>query len=148
MTSCRSPRVGRTAICTNSKPRRAPRLRAQLGDLEKRDERRFSLAEIAPRDKAWFIYEYDFGDGWEHEVKVEKILPCEAGETAASCLQGKNACPPEDCGGIPGYYHLLEVIANPQHREHKDLTEWLGSDFDPHHFDPAEINPSLKRLKI
>jgi len=119
-----------------------------FGDLEKHDERRFSVADVVPREKTWFIYEYDFGDGWEHEVRVEKILPGEIGERTASCLQGKNACPPEDCGGIPGYYRILEITGNPQHSEHEELTAWLGSDFDPRHFDPEEINAALKRLKI
>jgi len=74
------------------------------------DERRFCLADILRRENAAFIYEYDFGDGWEHEVVVEKILSADPKKNRAVCLAGENACPPEDCGGIWGYYELLKAL--------------------------------------
>jgi hypothetical protein len=74
---------------------------ADMG-TETLDERRFALADVAPSAKSKLIYEYDFGDGWEHEVKVEKVLPPDANFKHPVCLAGKYACPPDDCGGMPG----------------------------------------------
>jgi pRiA4b ORF-3-like protein len=115
--------------------------------VEQRDERRFRLADIAQNEKASLIYEYDFGDGWEHEVVVEKVLAADS-EKRAVCLDGKNARPPEDCGGIFGYYDLLKAINNPKHPEHQQLLDWLGGPFDPSHFDLQETNSLLRGLKI
>ena len=84
---------------------------------------------------AILIYEYDFGDGWEHQVAVEKVLPPDSQKTYARCLDGKNNSPLEDCGDIFGYYDLLKAISNPKHPEHQQLLEWLGRPFDPNHFD-------------
>lgn len=84
-------------------------------------------------------YEYDFGDGWEHKVELEDILPADPTQTYPLCLKGKRACPPEDCGGIWGYEELLEIIKNPDHDEYKERMEWLGGEFDPERFEPDAI---------
>ncbi len=86
--------------------------------------------------------------GWEHEVVVQKILPVDAACKEAVCLAGKNKCPPEDCGGIYGYYRLLEAIANPKHPEHKTLSEWLGEPWNPEAFDLEMINATLSVLEV
>src|SRR5256885_9413534 len=91
---------------------------------------------------------YHFGDGWQHVVVVEKVLPPDAGFKHPVCLAGANACPPEDCGGIPGYYNLLEILDDPKHPEHEDMKEWIGEDFDSTRFDLGEINTELGRLKM
>ena len=97
----------------------------------------------APGDEA--TYEYDFGDGWQHRVVLEGILLQEEGERYPRCLAGERACPPEDCGGVPGYYHLLEVLEDEGHGEHEDIKEWLRGHarnywpYDPAHFDPGEV---------
>ena len=117
-------------------------------DVEQRDDRRFRLADIAQPEKASFIYEYDFGDGWEHEVVVEKVLAANSEKKCVVCLGGKNARPPEDCGGIFGYYNLLKAISDPKHPEHQQLLDWLGGPFDPSHFDLQETNAMLRDLKI
>ena len=114
---------------------------------ERLDERRFRLADVARHEKASFIYEYDFGDSWAHEVVVEKILPADPKKEYAVCLDGKNACPPEDCGGIWGYYELLKVVKNPKHKEHRATLDWLGGPFDPGHFDLQKINAELRCLR-
>ena len=106
------------------------------------------MADIAQHEKATLIYEYDFGDGWEHQVVVEKVLPPDSQKTYARCLDGKNNSPPEDCGGIFGYYDLLKAISNPKHPEHQQLLEWLGRPFDPNHFNLQETNAMLLDLKI
>ena len=112
------------------------------------DERHYTLADIAPREKDCFIYEYDFGDGWEHEVLVESHLPVDPKSRRAICMDGKNACPPDDCGGISGFYELLETINNPKHEDYQQLLEWLGGAFDPKHFDIQKVNAWLKGMKL
>jgi len=85
------------------------------------------------------LYVYDFGDDWAHNVKLEKILPREKGVDYPLCIKGKRACPPEDCGGFPGYLDLLEILSDPKHEEYEETVDWLGEGFDPEHFKPAEI---------
>jgi hypothetical protein len=94
-------------------------------------------------------YTYDFGDGWEHIIKLEKILPREKGVKYPICIKGKRACPPEDCGGIWGYMELLEIISDPDHEEYESMLEWVGGEIDPDHFDVKEVQFSdpAKRLK-
>lgn len=118
-----------------------------LGELELRDERKARLYQVVPTVESGFIYEYDFGDSWQHEIQVEQIAPVEPGTRYPVCLAGERACPPEDCGGIWGYANLLEAIEDPDHPEHEDLMDWLGGDFDPEVFDQEEINNRLKRIR-
>jgi SOS-response transcriptional repressor LexA len=114
--------------------------------FEMRDERRVKLAQIVPGEGSKFRYEYDFGDGWLHTLLVEKILPPQPGQPVPACVKGKRACPPEDVGGIWGYYGFLEAIQNPDHPEHEDYLEWVGGEFDPEVFDLDEVNAALRRL--
>lgn len=113
-----------------------------------KDEATAKLSRVAPAGSR-LLYDYDFGDGWRHEIVVEKVerVPADApGAVGPVCLSGRRACPPEDCGGVWGYEHLLAVIADPEHEEHQELVEWLGGDHDPERFDPADVNPMLDRL--
>ncbi len=85
-------------------------------------------------------YEYDFGDGWQHEVLLEKILPATVSKEYPQCIVGRRACPPEDCGGVRGFYELLEILADRNHKEFERYTKWLerlgyGGTFDPAKFD-------------
>jgi hypothetical protein len=84
-------------------------------------------------------YEYDFGDGWEHELTLEAILPRQAGQKYPFCVDGARACPPEDCGGVYGYENVLTVIQDPTHEEHESMLEWLGGRFDPEGFHPKRV---------
>lgn len=115
--------------------------------FELRRDRTAKLNQVASGAGARFIYEYDFGDGWEHEILIEKVLAPEAGVRYPICLAGKRACPPEDCGGIPGYGRFLEAIRNPEHEEHDELLQWAGGSFDPEAFDIDGINHALKSIK-
>ncbi|MBN1412133.1 MAG: plasmid pRiA4b ORF-3 family protein, partial [Spirochaetales bacterium] len=94
-------------------------------------------------------YTYDFGDDWNHEVVLEKVLPKESGKRYPVCLDGKRACPPEDCGGVYGYERFLEIIKNPDDEEYKETMAWCDEDFDPDYFDCNEIkfDSPKKRLK-
>lgn len=107
------------------------------------DERRIKLAEVAPEEKSKFTYEYDFGDGWEHDVRVERILPADPKIDLPVCLKGKRACPPEDCGGPYGYLDLLEVLADPDDPEHEEMLDWLGGEWDAEAFDLDAVNVML-----
>jgi hypothetical protein len=111
------------------------------------NEKRFKLSQIVPGEKFKFVYEYDFGDSWEHTLVVEKILPPEPGVHYPVCLKGKGACPPEDCGGIYGYYGLLEALQQPDHPEHDEMLEWVGGEFDPEAFDLDGINQALRLIR-
>ncbi len=115
--------------------------------LEIESSRRMKLTEIVPVPRRRLNYTYDFGDNWEHEVLVEKIVPAEAGVRYPRCTGGKRACPPEDCGGVWGYEHLLEVLADPQDPEHDEMLEWVGGSFDPESFDLKGINERLRRVR-
>ena len=111
------------------------------------NETQFALYQIVPGEKFKFVYEYDFGDDWMHNIVVEKVLPPEPGVHYPVCLKGKGACPPEDCGGIYGYYGLLEALQNPDHPEHDEMLEWVGGEFDPEAFDLDGINQALRSMR-
>ena len=113
----------------------------------RRDERRTCLDAIASEGST-FRYTYDFGDGWEHRVVVEKVLPASSVATVPACIDGRRACPPEDCGGTWGYRELLEILADPSHPEHDERTEWLGRPFDPEAFDPSEFEDNLRNGRL
>ena len=117
------------------------------GFLEMRDESRVKLNQIVTGEKFKFRYEYDFGDSWLHNLLVEKVLPPEPDQPYPACIKGKRACPPEDVGGIWGYYMFLEAIQDPDHPEHADYLEWVGGEFDPKAFDLDEANEALRALR-
>ena len=113
------------------------------------NENKALLMEVVPRAKTKFVYEYDFGDSWEHRIAVEKIHESEGAPLGvAICLDGAGACPPEDCGGIGGYADLSEIVKDPGHAEHASMLEWLGEGFDPGEFDLPNTNVFLKKLKF
>jgi hypothetical protein len=111
------------------------------------DELEVTLGQIAPRQGCKFRYEYDFGDSWLHQVLVEKVLPAEPDQDYPVCVAGRRARPPEDVGGIWGYYHFLEAVQDPEHEEHDEYLEWVGGAFDPEAFDLEEINQALAALR-
>ena len=118
-----------------------------LGFRRPRDERKARLGEVLPGVKSKMRWDYDFGDGWQHDVVVEAIEPARAGVTYPVCLTGKRACPSEDCGGPWGYSNLLTALSDPSHEEHEELTEWVGEDFDPAHFDAGEATEDMRSAR-
>ena len=110
------------------------------------DARYARLDAVAGRGNV-LLYEYDFGDSWEHRVRVEKVLPREPGTAYPVCVLAERACPPEDCGGVWGYAELLDVLADPAHPERATMLEWLGRAFDPEAVDLAAIDRRLARLR-
>lgn len=107
------------------------------------DYRKIRLNQIVANEKESFSYEYDFGDGWEHEIVLEKILKNHK-QKYPVCIDGKRNCPPEDCGGPFGYENLIDALADSRHEDHSEMMEWIGGGFDAEYFDIEEVNEMLK----
>ncbi len=118
------------------------------GDHPTLDSRHLSLRELLRRGGGRVLYNYDFGDDGMHEVRLEKEVPLEAGASLPQCLDGKRACPPEDCGGIYGYADILRMLKDPKFEpessSREELLEWLGEEFDPEAFDAAAVNKQFR----
>lgn len=119
------------------------------------DERKVTLDQVLTKARQKLDYTYDFGDDWLHMITLEKLLPDEPAPVGKSkpkrialCVDGANAAPPEDCGGLPGFENLKEALADPKHPEHDDMVEWYGDEFDAAEFSLAAINDDLKRIKV
>ena len=110
------------------------------------NERTALLSGVLGRAGAKAIYTYDFGDSWDHEIVLEKRLPSDPQKTYPVCTDGQLACPPEDCGGIPGFYDLLDAISDPNHERHDEIRDWIGDDFDAQAFSVDQVNRALTRL--
>ncbi|HWL10248.1 MAG TPA: MarR family transcriptional regulator [Planctomicrobium sp.] len=89
-------------------------------------------------------YEYDFGDGWQHAIVLEKVTESEPGIQYPRCLEGERACPPEDVGGTYGFANYVEAITNPNHSEHEEYLGWNGP-FDPMKFSAATATRRMKK---
>ena len=110
------------------------------------DENSVTLVELLLSSCILFTYTYDFGDDWEHSIAFEKARPAAEGEALPRCLAGKRAGPPEDCGGIWGYQHLLEVLADPAHPDYAEQREWIEEELEPEIFDIDRANLMLKSI--
>ena len=117
-------------------------------ELAQLDEQRVVLSEAIGAESRCFDYLYDFGDSWHHVVIVEDPY---AGHSQQGlhvrCIDGENACPPEDVGGSGGYADFLAALADPSHEEHSQLREWVGGSFDPARFDITAVNLLLDGIK-
>jgi len=111
------------------------------------NERATHLYKVLGKVGAKATYTYDFGDGWEHVIVVEKVLPPDPAGHYPICVGGKLQGPPDDCGGVPGYYNLLEALRDPDHEEHEDLLDWVGGEFNPDAFSVDEVNQKLAPLQ-
>jgi hypothetical protein len=114
-------------------------------------ERTMRLSGVLERVGAKMIYTYDMGDGWEHAIVLEKRLHAEPDTTYPVCTEGRLACPPEDCGGIPGYYDVIDALADPGHPRYDEVSDWIGEDFNPEAFSIDKVNrllsPAPRRKK-
>jgi hypothetical protein len=108
--------------------------------IQRVSENKTTLDQVLRRVKDRLLYEYDFGDSWMHDVVLEKVLPPTREGTYPLVLAGKRACPPEDVGGMHGYHHLLQVLADAKHPEYAEMREWVGEEFDPEAFDVRQAN--------
>lgn len=118
-----------------------------LDRTEVADDKETEMAAIFDKPKIKMIYEYDFGDGWEHELVLEKILEPDPKQFYPFCIEGEMNCPPEDCGGIYGFYDKLVALKDKKHPDHDDIIEWMGDGYDTEAFDLASINQNLKEYK-
>ena len=110
------------------------------------DERRVRIFRLFWPMGAKAVYTYDFGDTWEHSIVLEKRLPAAPNTFYPICTDGQLACPPEDCGGVPGFYDLLDALRDPTDEQHKELRDWVGGDYDPETFSIEAVNRILTRL--
>ena len=91
-------------------------------------------------------YLYDFGDGWEHTIKIERMAGPDPDVAYPRLIEASGRCPPEDVGGPSGYAEMLEALADPEHESHVEIREWLGEDFDPNTFDAEPLKAEVTAL--
>lgn len=112
------------------------------------DARKATLEKVITDTGAkTFKYLYDFGDGWEHSIKIERILPAMPDLESVNLIEAIGRCPPEDVGGPGGYQEFLEAIVDPRHEHHRELKQWWGSaSFDPNTINNHQIEKALHAL--
>ena len=115
-------------------------------DIDVIDESRVRVGRVLKAEGESVRYDYDFGDNWQHEVILEKILPAPAVRPRPVCRGGKRHRPPEDVGGTSGYEEFLEVIFDPTHEEYERYLTWAGGSFQPEEFDQRAVNEVLSRM--
>ncbi len=107
---------------------------------------RYRIGDLIKQKGRTFRYLYDFGDSWEHELVLEESRYFNPDlRTELACLDGERSCPPEDVGGVPGYFEFCNALKDPSHEEHESYMEWSGGDFDSEWFDPESINWELMK---
>ncbi len=112
------------------------------------DERKFTVGSVLGDHIDEFVYDYDFGDGWEHRMVVEKRLPADPERNIwPMCIAGANACPPEDVGGPPGYLDFAQAMHDPMNQDHLQMWRWNGGPFDPASFSLNDANRAIRKLR-
>ena len=107
------------------------------------DETGFLTYDLLKQEGDSLLYSYDYGDGWQHNLQLEKVLPYDPDQQLPYCTAGSRGCPPEDVGGVWGYETFLEAYKDKKHPRHEEMTEWAGDYFHPESFDPDEVNEIL-----
>lgn len=108
-------------------------------------EGRVRLAEVLPAPGASIFYKYDFGDYWQHAVRLDSAVSAEPETEYPRVADGARHCPPEDCGGTSGYADLMEILMDPTHEEYEHMREWTGKDFYAEEFSISKVNKRLRR---
>jgi hypothetical protein len=103
------------------------------------------LRDVLKPRKTTIDYLYDFGDNWHHRITVTKVRPGLPDVSYPHYVDGEWGCPPEDCGGIPGYYNMLDALADPEHPDHAEVAEYL-EDWDPKEIDEFPLRIALSRI--
>lgn len=116
------------------------------GELEFEDERKVTLDRLVGKGQA-LQYEYDFGDSWEHELMIEKVVEPDSRLHYPLCIGGARACPPEDVGGVGGYLEFLIALRDREHGDHDQMVTWIGGAFDPEGFDLNLTNRALRDIR-
>jgi hypothetical protein len=107
---------------------------------------RVQLADLVAERIKRLDYLYDMGDSWKHTLRIDKTLAADPNKTYPRLIDGAGRCPPEDCGGIGGFYAFLEAMDDPQHPDHKDFRDWLGDTFDPTDMGITQLNNDLAKI--
>ena len=118
----------------------------EYGEVKILPEQSKKLSTALGKNVREFLYQYDFGDNWQHRVVVEQTQKAHAAWSGPLCAEGERACPPEDIGGSHGYQEFLEAIADPEHDEHVQMLTWVGGIFDPEGFDINSANQRISAL--
>lgn len=109
-----------------------------------KDERRVKLSAVLQGKGARLLYQYDYGDDWQHVVELEELVEPDLRHQYPLCIGGDRACPPEDCGGTSGYEELCRVLLSPKDEEHDNMLTWVGGFFDPAGFDANAVNKAFR----
>ena len=104
------------------------------------------LAALLERGVERFYYTYDFGDDWRHEILIERTLSADPAAEYPCFVAGERRCPPEDCGGPPGYEAFLEAVTDPRHLRHAEVLDWYGEPYDPEDIERETIVVQLSRI--
>jgi Plasmid pRiA4b ORF-3-like protein len=115
--------------------------------MDAQDESRVSLRKALEGSSA-FTWVYDYGDNWQHRVKVERAGDMGVPLEHPMCITGQGACPPDDVGGVPGFGNFVQAMADPAHPEHDELTAWYGGPFDAAAFTAADVQDRLDEIKL
>ena len=110
------------------------------------DAKKTKLTDLINNENESLNYTYDFGDSWDHTIIFEKIVMLEDDHQMPFCIAGALKCPPEDCGGIPGFYNFLNILSDKHHEEYKETKIWAGGKFNVNEFDLLKINKQLKKI--
>ena len=108
-------------------------------------ETRVRLERVLPEPGASILYLYDFGDYWQHDIRLDAALPAEPGVTYPRLVGGARSCPPEDCGGTRGYADLLEILLDPEHEDFEQMHTWVGPRFNAEIFSAVAVNQHLQK---
>ena len=122
--------------------------RHQAGLRSAQMQQSAGLGEVLTEIGSSLTYTYDLGDGWEHSIVLEKRFSAGDDAEYPICLDGQRACPPEDCGGTPGYYDLLKVLQNPADERYEEMRDWIGEDFDPRAFSVEAVNRQIRTGRV
>jgi Plasmid pRiA4b ORF-3-like protein len=114
------------------------------GPLDARKAKLIDVIEDAGTKTLRYIY--DYGDCWEHTIKVERMIAADPSVAYPRLVEATGRCPPEDVGGPWGYGEMLEAIADPEHERHDEICEWLGEEYDPNAFDAAAREAEVASL--
>jgi hypothetical protein len=114
--------------------------------MDFKDETKVLLRSVLPKSgrRTQWMYAYDFGDGWKHEILFEGFPPVDPKKKYPLCVEGERACPPEDCGGPFGYVDFLAAIQDPDHEEHEITLEWVGGEFKPEKFSAKAATRAMR----
>lgn len=128
-----------------ARQRYGPPMGQDWGTERRRDAAKVRLREVLRPRRTTIDYLYDFGDSWEHRLTVTNVRQGEPGILYPRYVAGERNAPPEDCGGIPGFYEQLDILADPEHPDHAEVAEWF-EDYDPEAVDELVINTALGRI--